>query len=230
MPFRNDEDATADRIRALRQQLSSVKSQLQSNSALQDRAGALTREIEVLERDARKRASLPLLRRVRVASPCHENWNDMSGDERTRFCGRCEKSVFNLSGMTAADAEELLVQHGTSLCVRFYRRADGTVMTADCPVGRTHVRKQRIVAAALAGGVAAVTSGLAMAAALSMTSTPPCATPPAAIVEQANPEIGKVAPEPDTQVVMGDVALEPELGEVALPDIRGSVEFAQEPE
>ncbi len=232
MPFRNDNDAKSNRIRALKRELAAIQSQLQSNHTLKGRAKALGEEIETLEHEARKHRSLPLLKRVRVASPCHESWDDMSGDERARFCGRCEKSVFNLSGMTAADAEELLAAHGTSLCVRFYRRPDGTVMTADCPVGRGHARKQTIVAAALAGGVAAVTSGLAVAAALSISEAEPCVSVPAAIVETST--MGTPALPPDLlPVEMGDPDFAPdppEQGKIAYPEIRGEVQFAQDEE
>jgi hypothetical protein len=34
-----------------------------------------------------------------------------------------------------AEAERLVVEKEGRLCVRFHRRADGTVLTRDCPVG-----------------------------------------------------------------------------------------------
>lgn len=92
---------------------------------------------------------------VQIARPCTERWDDMKGDERVRFCGRCEKNVFDLSEMTAAEAEALLAARGTSACVRFYRRADGTVMTSDCSEGqRRRRRRNLLLAAALAAGSA----------------------------------------------------------------------------
>jgi hypothetical protein len=59
----------------------------------------------------------------------------MAGDEQVRFCTRCQQKVFNLSAMTAEQATTLLAQREGALCVRFYRRQDGTFMTADCPFG-----------------------------------------------------------------------------------------------
>lgn len=73
---------------------------------------------------------------LRVASPCHERWEDMEGDEQKRFCGRCDKHVYNVSAMPAEQAEELLTRSNMGICVRFSRRSDGTVVTGDCPVGR----------------------------------------------------------------------------------------------
>jgi hypothetical protein len=55
----------------------------------------------------------------------------MAGDDRIRFCGRCRQNVYNLSAMTAHQAESLLRNAAGTPCVRFYRRLDGTVVTAD---------------------------------------------------------------------------------------------------
>ena len=80
------------------------------------------------------------LESVRVAAPCHADWDRMQGDERARFCSSCEKHVYNLSGMTRGEAEALIQAHEGQLCVRFYRRADGTVLTDNCPVGLRKIR------------------------------------------------------------------------------------------
>lgn len=80
-----------------------------------------------------RRVSLEILD---VADPCTEDWAAMRGDERSRFCGLCRQSVFNLSAMTRDEAEELLASSAGQLCVRFYRRADGTVTTRDCAPSR----------------------------------------------------------------------------------------------
>jgi hypothetical protein len=79
--------------------------------------------------------SVELLANVRVASPCPARWADMTGDDRARFCAECQKHVYNLSEMSAEDASSLIRDKEGMLCVRFYQRADGTVLTADCPVG-----------------------------------------------------------------------------------------------
>ena len=82
------------------------------------------------------------LSRVKIASPCSADWENMLGDERRRFCAQCELNVYNLSGMTKREAEELLNQTEGQLCVRFYRRADGTILTQDCPVGLRAIRQR----------------------------------------------------------------------------------------
>ena len=72
---------------------------------------------------------------IKVASPCSQDWDAMIGSERKRYCGECKLNVYNLSGMTLTEAEDLIQNSEGRLCVRFFRRADGTVLTQDCPVG-----------------------------------------------------------------------------------------------
>lgn len=91
---------------------------------------------------------------IEVATPCHASWGAMTGDYHSRFCGECQRHVYNLSEMTRAGAEALIREKEGSLCVRFYRRADGTVLTADCPVGLAAVRRKAFrLAGVLVGAV-----------------------------------------------------------------------------
>jgi len=89
---------------------------------------------------------------IEVASPCHASWDDMTGDDRSRFCSQCAKQVYNLSGLSREEAERLVQESEGPMCVRFYRRADGTILTEDCPVGLWDVRTRfaRLWAGALA--------------------------------------------------------------------------------
>jgi hypothetical protein len=78
--------------------------------------------------------SQQVLQAVRIASPCAVPWRTMTGDERVRFCSLCRKHVYNLAGTTTAEATALVVARDPSaLCLRLIRRADGTVVTSDCP-------------------------------------------------------------------------------------------------
>ncbi len=94
-----------------------------------------------------------MLESLRIAAPCPARWDDMIGDDRTRFCHGCAKDVHDLSKFTREEAEALLKQHGHGTCVRLTRRADGTVITGDCPVG-TQRRRRRAAAVAIASSVA----------------------------------------------------------------------------
>lgn len=106
--------------------------------------------------------SLPI-DEIRIASPCTARWEDMSGDSKSRFCDQCQLKVYNLSQMSRPEIERLFENKEGRLCVRFYRRADGTMLTQDCPVGfkRTMERaRQRlgILSAACASLLAGVLS------------------------------------------------------------------------
>jgi hypothetical protein len=105
------------------------------------------------------------LEELEVASPCHESWEAMTGDERSRFCSKCKLSVFNLSSMTRLEAETFVRsrQPSDETCIRFYRRFDGTVITRDCPVA---LRKRRL--ALLGLKTAATTTAAALVAAAIM--------------------------------------------------------------
>jgi hypothetical protein len=78
---------------------------------------------------------------VRVASPCNAAWDQMEGDDRARFCRLCSKHVYNLSNMSRKEAEARVREKEGRLCVRFYRRRDGTLLTDNCPVGFRAARR-----------------------------------------------------------------------------------------
>ena len=100
---------------------------------------------------------------VKVASPCPARWADMAGDDRVRHCSQCQKHVYDFSAMTADEIARVVRERGGKLCARFYRRADGTMLTADCPRGAGRFRRafQRRFAAAT--GLLAVSASAAVA-------------------------------------------------------------------
>lgn len=91
-----------------------------------------------------------ILASMRVASPCSASWESMEGDARVRFCRLCNLNVYNISELTAAEAEALIVGTEGRLCGRMSRRADGTILTKDCPVGLRAVRRRVSLAAGAA--------------------------------------------------------------------------------
>jgi hypothetical protein len=68
---------------------------------------------------------------IAVRSPCTAEWGRMRGDDKSRFCGHCQKHVHNLSAMSADEAERLVCESAGRLCVRFARDEHGKVMTLD---------------------------------------------------------------------------------------------------
>jgi hypothetical protein len=94
---------------------------------------------------------LVILNNLRIATPCRASWDAMQGDDRIRFCDSCSKQVYNISGLTADAAVALIRESEGRLCVRLYRRKDGTVLTADCPLGLRYALRRRLVRLATAG-------------------------------------------------------------------------------
>src|SRR4051812_11825373 len=72
---------------------------------------------------------------IQIPQPCHEPWEQMSGDDRTRFCGACRKHVHNLSAMPRDEAERLLCASAGSLCVRYQVGPAGAPVTLDYQKG-----------------------------------------------------------------------------------------------
>lgn len=98
---------------------------------------------------------------VRVAAPCPADWDGMYGNERMRFCDQCQLNVYNLSEMSRADAERLIGQAEGRLCVRYYRRRDGSIITTNCPVGlRALKRRLSRVATAAASSILSFFAGI----------------------------------------------------------------------
>lgn len=95
-----------------------------------------------------------LLDAIDVAAPCTSEWDAMDGSDTVRFCGECRKNVYNLSHMTRPEAEQVVREHEGRVCVRFYRRHDGTLLTRDCPVGLRAIRRR--IARRLAGVAAMI--------------------------------------------------------------------------
>jgi len=155
---------------------------------------------------------------LRVASPCSANWDEMQGDNRKRFCGDCKMNVYNLSGMTRYDAEHLLRMSEGRLCVRYYQRQDGAVLTDDCPVGWALVKKRISVFAAAVFAVLVSLFGAASPASLlsrrsdavvgkiSIPTPTPTPTPPPLMGAIALPS-PTPTPKPKPKVEMGEIEL-----------------------
>jgi hypothetical protein len=155
-PYRSEVDALRERRETLSKELDTLRDQAAVLVAVRARAAEVAGELATIDERLRGAGrSLPMLDRIAIASPCEASWERMTGDDRVRFCGACQKNVFNLSAMTAHEAEALVHANAGDMCVRFYERADGTVMLQDCPVGvEKKIRRRRNLGIAAAGAVA----------------------------------------------------------------------------
>ena len=133
------------------------------------------------------------LKNIRVASPCPADWGQMLGNDRSRFCGQCNLNVYNLSAMSRSEAEDFIARSEGRVCIRYYRRKDGSIITENCPVGLRALRKKMsYVARAIASAVITLMSGVGLSH----------------IIESFRP------------VTMGDMAFQPPMGRMVVrPEI-----------
>lgn len=171
---------------------------------------------------------------LHIPEPCHADWDEMTGDDRKRFCGACTKHVHNLSEMTHAEAAELLKSH-TNLCVQYASHSSGEVFFRDStsPVWRLHRQVEgtkKLLAAALSIPM--------LAGALAGCDAPDAPSPDAvAPVIQINPDgtlkapgsgvaptfTAPSTPPDEIEHLQGEPAIEPEeieerMGDIAMPE------------
>jgi hypothetical protein len=160
---------------------------------------------------------------IRVASPCPMPWDAMAGNQHVRHCGECKLNVYNLSAMTEIEIQRLLAMQRTEqrVCVRFYRRADGTMLAQDCPRGIKQLAK-RVSKLGAAVFSALVSMNCAMARATTAgTTTAGSKTQPQAChrvqAQEQSANILLVVTDPDGAVVPG--------ARIVLVDSAGKTKF-----
>lgn len=206
MIYRSDVDALAARTESLAAEVRTKTAELDTARALLD--------------EAKAKAKLPVLPNIRVATPCPADWNAMTGDERTRACGSCNKNVYNLSTLTREEAEALILEKEGRLCVRYFQRNDGTILLKDCSIGITQKRKRRVIAL----GVAALLGG-GVFAAIKLTRPSPgtgnSSFDVAASIDELAMPITQTTEPSERYEIMGDMSFEPgvhaTMGAVAMP-------------
>lgn len=132
--------------------------------------------------------------------------------------------------MSKEEAEALLVYREGRLCVRYYRRADGSILTKNCPIGlRTLARRASRAAGALLSAVLSFGTGVgiynavqvegpepelerpesAVMGAIAIREDPADIFPPAA-TEEPRYEVGQLA-----EITRADQP--PMMGRIVLP-------------
>ena len=69
---------------------------------------------------------------LHIAEPCSADWDQMTGDDRKRFCSSCTKHVHNVSELTEGEARALFSEND-NLCVQYAFNREGKVLFADTP-------------------------------------------------------------------------------------------------
>jgi hypothetical protein len=160
---------------------------------------------------------------IRVASPCPMPWDAMAGNQQVRHCGECKLNVYNLSAMTEIEIQRLLVMQPAEqrVCVRFYRRADGTMLTQDCPRGIKRLAKRvSKLGAAVFSALVSMNCAMAKTPAVGTATAGSKAQPQACQRVQAQEQSANilvVVADPDGAVVPG--------ARIALMDSAGKTRF-----
>jgi hypothetical protein len=151
---------------------------------------------------------------IDIARPCEMDWNQMRGDERVRFCSHCSLHVYNLSEMPPAEALRLVNEREGRLCIRLYRRADGTVVTRDCGIKAAVKRLGRWASTGTAVALSALVAALGINRPGQASATPKCDQPAAATdTVMGDAVMGKLRPPTTQQVTMGEAI--PLMGSIA---------------
>lgn len=145
---------------------------------------------------------------IRLGFRCPKKWKQMKGGRYVRHCDVCDKNVYNISMLSRKHATELIQEKEGKLCVVFYQRPDGTIVTQDCVsiVGTQKLKARYNIFAALNAGIAWL--WLMLLPVLG----------PAAVTIIAGGLPMRAEPSPDNNATIGE---EPQAGDTFIwPDIR----------
>src|SRR4051812_44975380 len=92
--------------------------------------GNSSRIVESKHQELAMRQAIPL-EQVRIDQPCEMPWDEMRGNDRARFCEKCQLHVHNLSAMTSNDAAALVDGRTDRMCVAYMPTAQGAPITLD---------------------------------------------------------------------------------------------------
>jgi len=153
------------------------------------------------------------LNAIDVETPCEVPWDTMQGDNRVRHCGHCRQNVYNIEALPRAEAIRLIGAREGRVCVRFHRRRDGTVVTADCWARLRAARRKGWLAFAamlVIVGTAQLFAMLAGLAGLGRLGRQGEIAAPAITPSTAAPVIPPSATVRRSDVVMGKMVMPPE--------------------
>ena len=172
---------------------------------------------------------MSLLDPIRMAFECPLRWEKLIGGDRTRHCAACDKHVFNLSAMTRIEAQRLLDDSETPICIRVEVGADGRARFQPALPGLAASAAVVAAAAIVAVGpsppsapLAAPSAQVQAVGAKAACALPPMIVPaPPPVVRMGEPAL--VAPPPPTPappvVAPAPPPVEHPMGKVAQPPV-----------
>ena len=165
--------------------------------------------------------TLEVINALDVASPCRASWGDMAGDDRSRHCSQCDKSVYNIAAMTANEVADLIRESEGHFCGRLYRRRDGTVLSADCPVGKLAFASGRFHRVMTCGvlGLGFLTTGAFLVGSSDRETVDPPSGPGATFSDWADWALQMLGFRARPSMVMGEIPSPPTImGKISVPN------------
>jgi hypothetical protein len=162
----------------------------------------------------------PILASLKIAAPCNADWDTMVGTERERFCSSCALNVYNISSMSSLEAERFLAERaGSKVCVQFFRRKDGTILSDNCPKGLRAMRdRSKQILRIASSFVALLVSNFAAALANEPAKAKPInsnASSSASHVERGEPSLKTDGP--PEQRLMGKPSMDSRTSNIVSP-------------
>lgn len=69
------------------------------------------------------------LENFEVPQPCAMNWDEMTGNEEVRHCGKCQHQIYNISEMPKRRALKVLNQPNERVCISYLQDEQNQVIT-----------------------------------------------------------------------------------------------------
>jgi predicted Fe-S protein YdhL (DUF1289 family) len=97
----------------------------------------------------------------KLSFACPIPWSELCGDERSRFCEKCGRTITNLSELSEEERRAVLSEPRVEeLCVTYYRRLSGEFVTPGNPLTQEERSKiKQLGVAALSAGALALAAG-----------------------------------------------------------------------
>lgn len=70
-----------------------------------------------------------VLDQISVPVPCPMSWSAMEGDDKVRFCGECNRHVWNFFEMTDEEILRVLRENPARVCAQIVKNAEGVLVT-----------------------------------------------------------------------------------------------------